>query len=102
MELSFVNAVELIAACIALLFAIYLLTSKTDKSKSNNFMALFLILLGLNLGQYYTEQLLDPISTNFYVFISLTLFLLPAALYFYTQFSLLPVYTFKWKHLLHF
>ncbi len=101
MELSVKNAIELLAAFQAFLFAIYLLASKNTNPKSTIYIAIFLILLGINTVHYYFEYLIEPISTNLSIFVHISFFLMPASLYFYTKTSLISKDKLKWKDALH-
>lgn len=101
MEITFNNAVELLAAFQAFLFALYLLLSPVTKSKSSKYIAIFLILLGSNMAINYFIYYLDPISPNLSILINTTFFLMPASLYIYTKSSLQPRFKLKWIDLIN-
>jgi len=101
MELSFKNAIELLAAFQAFLFAIYLLGSKSTKSKSTIYIAIFLILFGINTANYFVIYFIDPISTNFTILLNTTFYLMPASLYIYTKSNLDPWFKLTSKSLVH-
>lgn len=105
MEITTKNAIELLAAFQAFLFAFYLLASKDVKLKSAIYSAAFLILLGINLTQEYLEFYLSPLSGNLYIFILMSFFLMPASLYLYTKSSIQLDFRLSvkdWIHLLPF
>ncbi len=101
MEITFNNAIELLAAFQAFLFALYLLLSSATKSKSSMYIAIFLILLGLNMAINFIIYYLNPISANLTIFINTTFFLMPASLYIYTKSSLQPRFKLKPGDLIH-
>ena len=101
MEITTKNAIELLAAFQAFLFAFYLLGSKDVKSKSTVYIAVFLILLGLNTAHAFLEFYLSPFSSNLYVFILMSFFLMPASLFLYTKSSIQPGFQFTAKSLVH-
>jgi AraC-like DNA-binding protein len=101
MEITTKNAIELLAAFQAFLFAFYLLGSKETKSKSTIYIAVFLILLGINTGYAYFEFFIYPISANLYTFLLMTFFLMPASLYLYTKSSIEPNFKLATKSLIH-
>ena len=80
MEITTKNAIELLAAFQAFLFAAYLLGSKDVKSKSTVYIAVFLILLGINTVHSYLDYFISPISTNLNIFILMSFFLMPLLL----------------------
>ena len=95
MELSLRHAIELLAAFQALLFAIYLMSSTNTRSKSTIYIAIFLVLLGINTANYFVIYFVDPISVNLTILINTTFFLMPASLYLYTKSTLDPRYQLK-------
>ena len=101
MQLNFQNAIELLTAFQAVFFAIYVFTLKKEKARGNTFIALFMILFGINLGRTFIAFLLDPVAPDLYTFLELTLYLLPASLFLYTKLSLDAGYRFGWKDLVH-
>jgi len=101
MEITLNNALELLATFQAFLFAVYLLTSKNTNSKSSKYIAIFLILLGLNTAINYIGHFLDPISANLSIFINTTFFLMPASLYLYTKSALKPRFNLLLTNLIH-
>lgn len=102
MEITFKSAIELLAAFQAFLFALYLLLSPVTKSKSSIYIAIFLILLGLNMAVNYLIYYLNPISPNLSIFLNTTFFLMPASLYLYNKSSLQPRFKLKVIDILHF
>ena len=100
MEITFVNAIELLAAFQAFLFAAYLLTMKTGNKSSNFFIAFFLVLMGLNLAHNFIDYYLDSFS-NLYVFLQMTIYLAAPSLFLYIQSSIDPGFKIKWKTGLH-
>ncbi len=101
MEITFTNAIELLAAFQACLFALYLLLSPATKSNSSKYIAVFLILLGFNMAINYIIYYLDPISPNISILTNTTFFLMPASLYLYTKSSLQPNFKLKYIDLIH-
>ena len=101
MEITAKNAIELLAAFQAFLFAFYLLGSKDIKSKSTIYIAVFLILLGINTAYAYLEFIIYPISANLYTFLLMSFFLMPASLYLYTKSSIEPHFKLTGKSLVH-
>ncbi len=101
MEITFKNAIELLASFQAFLFAAYLLFNSKTRSESNKYIAVFLILLGLNTAINYITYFIDPISSNFSIFLNTTFFLMPASLYLYTKSSLQPNFGLKTIDLIH-
>ena len=101
MELSLRHAIELLAAFQAFLFAFYLLGSKETKSKSTIYIAIFLILLGINTANYFVIYFIDPISANLTILINTAFFLMPASLYLYTKLTLDPRYKLKYYGIIH-
>ncbi len=101
MDLSLRHAIELLAAFQALLFAIYLLSSTNTRIKSTIYIAIFLILLGINTANYFVIYFIDPISTNLTILINTTFFLMPASLYLYTKLTLNPRYKLKHYGIIH-
>lgn len=101
MEITTKNAIELLAGFQAFLFAFYLLGSKENKSKTTFYIAIFLILLGINTIHDYLEFYLSPFSDNFYIFILLSFFLMPASLYLYTKSSIQPNFKLTIKSVVH-
>ena len=95
MEITFLNAIELLAAFQAFLFAAYLMTIKTGNKTSNYFIAFFLVLMGLNLAHNFIDYYLDPISPNLYVFIQMTIYLAAPSLFLYIQSSIDPGFKMK-------
>lgn len=101
MEIMLKNAIELLAAFQAFLFAIYLLGSKDTKSKSTVYIAVFLILLGLNTVHDFLDYFISPFSVNLYLFIHTSFFLMPASIYLYTKSSILPNFKLTTKSVVH-
>jgi len=101
MDLSLRHAIELLAAFQALLFAAYLLSSKTTRSKSTVYIAIFLILSGLNTANYFVTYFIEPISSNLSTFINTSFFLMPASLFLYTRSTLKPLYKLNITDLIH-
>jgi AraC-like DNA-binding protein len=101
MEITTKNVIELLAAFQAFLFAFYLLGAKDTKSKSTIYIAVFLILLGINTAYAYLEFIIYPISANLYTFLLMSFFLMPASLYLYTKSSIEPHFKLTGKSLVH-
>jgi AraC-like DNA-binding protein len=91
MEINFAHTIELLATFQSVMFAFYLLFSNKAKSSTNYFMAVFLIIFGINTANFYIDSWLQPLSENWYVFINTFFFLLPSCLFLYTKHSLFPV-----------
>lgn len=101
MEITFHNAIELLAAFQAFLFALYLISANTGKRAGNYFISFFLVLMGLNLAHNYIEYYLDPLSVNAYVFVQMTIYLAAPALYLYIKSTIAPDFKISWKTALH-
>ncbi len=101
MEITIKNAIELLAAFQAFLFAFYVLGSKDVKLKSTVYIAVFLILLGLNTVHDFLEYFISPFSANLYMFILMSFFLMPASLYLYTKSSIQPNFKLTIKSVVH-
>jgi AraC-like DNA-binding protein len=101
MEITTKNAIELLAAFQAFLFAFYLLGAKETKSKSTIYIAVFLLLLGINTVYAYLEFIIYPVSANLYTFLLMTFFLMPASLFLYTKSSIEPNFKLTAKSLVH-
>lgn len=101
MDITTKNAIELLAAFQAFLFAFYLLGSKDVKSKSTVYIAVFLILLGINTVHDFLDYFMSPFSANLYTFVLMTFFLMPASLYLYTKSSIESNFKITTKSLLH-
>lgn len=101
MEITLKNAIELLATFQAFLFAAYLLFNNKTHSVNNKYIAIFLVLLGLNTANNYLIHFLDPISGNLSIFLNTTFFLMPCSLYLYTKSSLQPKFRLKAFDLVH-
>lgn len=101
MEITLLNAIELLAGFQAFLFALYLLFKKEGKNLSNFFIALFLILLAYNVLDFFADMVFNRWSENISTFMQLFIYLAAPALYLHIKTSLFPNYRLKWKDMWH-
>lgn len=101
MELTFLNAIELLAGFQAFLFAIYLIFSKEGKKLSNYFIALFIMLLAYNILDFFAEFIFNRWSENITTFLQLFIYLAAPALYLHIKTSLFSNYKLKAKDSWH-
>ncbi len=100
-ELSFLNAIELLAGFQAFLFAIYLFFKKEGNQLSNYFIAIFIILLAYNVLDFFANRFIDEFSGYLATFLQLTLFAAPAVLYFHIKTALYTDYKLVKRDILH-
>jgi len=101
MEITFLNAIELLAGFQAFLFAIYLIFNREGKKLSNYFIALFLMLLAYNILDYFADFIFNRWSENITTFLQLFIYLAAPALYLHIKTSLSPNYKLKTKDVWH-
>jgi len=102
MEISFHNAIELLTAFQAFLFAGYLLSSRKKKNTSNVFIAFYLFALGLNVSHDYVDYYVTPTLPNLTIFLKMTVFLMAPALYLYTKTAINSDFKITWSETWHF
>jgi len=96
MEINFQNAIELLTAFQAFLFAVYLLTSGKKKNISNILIALFLVILGLNVSHVYVDYFLEPAFPTLLILYKMTVFLMVPSLFLYIKSSISPDFKLEW------
>lgn len=101
MEITFLNAIELLAGFQAFLFAIYLLFKKDGQKRSNFFIALFIALLAYNVLDYFAKFILNPFSENITTLLQILIYLAAPALYFHIKTFLHPNIKLTTKDLKH-
>ncbi|WP_319501097.1 helix-turn-helix domain-containing protein [uncultured Draconibacterium sp.] len=101
MEITFLNAIELLAGFQAFLFAIYLLFNNEGKKLSNYFIAIFILLLAYNVLDFFADFILNRWSENITTFLQLLIYLAAPALYLHIKTSLFPGYNLKGKDFWH-
>ncbi|MDX8338795.1 AraC family transcriptional regulator [Draconibacterium sp. IB214405] len=101
MEITFLNAIELLAGFQAFLFAIYLIFNKEGKRLSNFFIAIFIMLLAYNVLDFFADLILKRWSENITVLLQLFIYLAAPALYLHIKTSLFPNYKLKTQDLWH-
>ena len=101
MELNLENGIKLLCVFQAFFFSFYLILSK-DRRKVNNYTIItFQLLLAINVGQtFLSEKFIDALG-NFYVFIMMSAFLIPPAIYLYIISSIDKNFKLKRKHSTH-
>jgi len=100
-ELSFLNAIELMAGFQAFLFAIYLFFKKEGRQLSNSFIAIFIILLAYNILEFFVHRYIEEFSEQLASFIQLSIYAAPAVLYFHIKTALYSDYKFVKRDLVH-
>ena len=68
MELTLLNAIELLAGFQAFLFALYLIFKKEGKKQSNYFIAIFIMLLAYNVLDFFADFIFNRWSENITTF----------------------------------
>jgi AraC-like DNA-binding protein len=101
MELTFLNAIELLAGFQAFLFAIYLIFKKEGKKLGNYFIAIFIMLLAYNVLDFFADFIFNRWSENITTFLQLFIYLAAPALYLHIKTSLFPNYKIKAKDAWH-
>lgn len=101
MEITFLNAIELLAGFQAFLFSIYLIFNKEGKKLSNYFIAVFIILLAFNVLDFFADLILNRWSENIGALTQLLIYLAAPALYFHIKASLFSNFKLKAKDLWH-
>jgi len=100
-ELSFKNAIELLAGFQAFLFAIYLFFKKEGNQLSNYFIAIFIVLLAYNILDFFVHRYIEEFSEPLATFIQLSIYAAPAVLYFHIKIALYTDYKFVKRDILH-
>jgi len=101
MELSLLNAIELVAGFQAFLFALYLIFKKEGKKSSNYFIAIFMILLASNVLDFFADFIFSQWSENIMTFLQLLIYLAAPALFLHVKTSLFTNYKLKATDLWH-
>ncbi|WP_303920039.1 AraC family transcriptional regulator [Draconibacterium sediminis] len=101
MEITFLNAIELLAGFQAFLFAIYLVFNKEGKKLSNYFIAIFIVLLAYNVLDFFADLILNRWSENITALLQILIYLAAPAFFLHVKTSLFPNYRLKTKDLLH-
>lgn len=101
MNITFLNAIELLAGFQAFLFAIYLIFNKEGKKLSNYFIALFIMLLAYNVLDFFADFIFNRWSENIKTFLQLFIYLAAPALYLHIKTSLFSNYKLKVKDIWH-
>ena len=101
MNITFLNAIELLAGFQAFLFAIYLIFNKEGKKLSNYFIAIFIMLLAFNILDYFADFIFNRWSENIKTFLQLLIYLAAPALYLHIKTSLFSDYKLKAKDSWH-
>jgi AraC-like DNA-binding protein len=101
MELNLENGIKLLCVFQAFFFSFYLILSKDRRKVSNYTIIIFQLLLALNVGQtFLPEKIIDALG-NFYVFIIMSAFLIPPAIFLYIQSSIDKSFNLSWKQSIH-
>lgn len=101
MEMTFLNAIELLAGFQAFLFAVYLMLNKEGKKLSNYFIALFILLLAYNVLDFFADLILNRWSENITALLQILIYLAAPALYLHIKTSLFPNFKLKTRDLWH-
>lgn len=101
MEITLLNAIELLAGFQAFLFAFYLIFKKEGKKLSNYFIAVFMMLLAYNVLDYFAKLIFNQLSENITTVLQLFIYLAAPALYFHIKTSLYSNFTLKRKDFWH-
>ena len=102
MEITVLNAIELLAGFQAFLFALYLIFKKDGKRLSNYFIAIFMILLAYNVLDFFADIIFNRWSENITPFLQMFIYLAAPALYLHVKTSLFSNYKLQRSDLLHF
>ena len=101
MNLDLHSVLELLTSFQAFLFSMFLLSSSRKRKMSNVFIALFLLLLAINISYNFISDYLDQISQNLTVFIMMSAYLMAPSLYLHLKASLSPDYKLSWRDSVH-
>lgn len=101
MSLDISNVLKLLTTFLAVFFSFYLFTTNSKRKISNVFIAIFLLLLGINLSGDFIGKYLDTISVNFSVFLTMTVYFAAPSFYLYIKSSMDPEYRIAWKDTFH-
>ena len=101
MELGIVDIISIILVFISVLFAIFLLTLKTENKTSNILLALFLIVNAQDAGAQFVGFFIYPYYPGWGMMISSTIFFKMPLLYLYILSVIYADFSLKKKHLLN-
>lgn len=102
MTFTFYNIIEILTGFQAILFAVYLLFAPNKRKTSNTLIALFLLLLSINILYNFISAYTDQFSANLSVIIMMTAYLMAPCIYLYIKSSIDPSFQFSWKDSIHF
>ena len=88
MEMSLLNIAYIVAGFIALLFILFLLTTKTERNLPNFMLAAYLLLFSLDTLSQFNIHFLYPISPIAGMLISLSVYLMMPALFLFVKSSI--------------
>ena len=101
MQLDFTDVISILLVFVSLLFAVFLLTLKTENRTSNILLGLFLIINAQDSGAQFVGYYIYPQYPAFGMLINSTLFIQMPLLYLYILSVIYSDFKLKPKHLLH-